>query len=48
MKTEILLFIQSEIVMLKQQYREGKIDLKTLQTACRALNRTAEFVCNTN
>lgn len=44
MRKATLLFIQSEIAKLKTEYRQGRIDLKTLQIACKSLNNTAAFI----
>jgi len=41
---DIIKYVQSEIATLKQSYKQGKIDIKTLQAAARPLNNVAQYV----
>lgn len=43
MKKQVILFIQSEVAKLKRDYKDGKIDLNTLQLACKSLNNVSMF-----
>jgi hypothetical protein len=40
---DIIKYVQSEIAALKHAYNQGKIDIKTLQTAARPLNNVAQY-----
>lgn len=41
---DVIKYIHTEIANLKQSYKQGKIDIKTLQAAARPLNNVAQYI----
>jgi hypothetical protein len=41
---DIIAFIQTELANVRNDYKRGKIDLKTLQAASKPLNNAAQYI----
>lgn len=41
---DVVKFIHTEIANLKQSYKQGKIDIKTLQASARTLNNVVRYI----